>query len=452
MPLLLFLVALALQCALGSAARSTLLMRNDRFGGWKYMATASIGLSLLGTPFIALGDDLLKSQLADIQYEKVSKTNAPATSPVTPISKKQKNGPVSTTTPTVSAPTSVPVSKPVASKPNPAATKPVVKTVATPKAAAQKKAESSTETTYSVKKDEKLLNSVNSARKMTSLTTIQGAAGYLDVKVNAPQQAAATPTVAAATKGTKAKLPEEVSYELAVAKKNVDQARLNALNAEFQGLKKVSGNLQGNINSLESKIKEVSRGLNDKNSPSAKKAELYKLKLDLTQQQSLLIKESKKSNDLMSKESYELELVKKRLVSDNKEVKDRKEKFVAKEKKLRIDAKNNAIKVATNNFNTAKSKLEASSKDAAALSANLKALQQSLKEETAVLNKAVVNIKSLESELAKAKGFVQSETSKVTEIGSKVTALNEEVTRAASVKKELLTAYSESNKKLNSVK
>ena len=430
-------------------------MRNDGFGGWKHFATASIGLSLLGTPMIALGDNSLKSQLADIQYERVAKTNAPATSPVTQTSTKQKNGPVSTTV-SVPAPTSVPVSKPVASKPKPAAPKSAEKKVATPKAAAEKKAEPSTDVTYSVKKDEKLLNSVNSARKMNSLTTIQGAAGYLDVKVNAPQQAAAaptpTPTVAATTKVTKAKLPEEVSYESAVAKKNVDQARVNALNSEVQGLKKASGNLQGNINSLESKIKELSRGLGDKNSPSSKKAELYKLKLDLTQQQSLLIKESKKTNDLISKESSELENVKKRLVSDNKEVKDRKEKFVAKEKKLRADAKNNAIKVATNNFNNAKSKLEASSKDVAAKSGNLKALQQSLKEETAVLNKAVANVKSLESELAKAKGFAQSETSKVTEIGSKVATLNEDVTRATSIKNELLKTYSDANKKLNSVK
>jgi hypothetical protein len=83
----------------------------------------------------------------------------------------------------------------------------------------KKKDEPTPVATYTIKKDEKLLNSVNSVRKVNSLTTIQGATGYIDTKVIAPQPspAAATATATAATKVTKPKLAEEISYESAVA-------------------------------------------------------------------------------------------------------------------------------------------------------------------------------------------------------------------------------------------
>ena len=78
-----------------------------------------------------------------------------------------------------------------------------------------------------------------------------------------------------------------------------------------EGLTKIVLLLEGNF----SKIKESSRGLADKNSPSSKKAELYKLKLDLSEEQ--------------GKESAELNNIKKRLVADDRDIKDRKERSVA---------------------------------------------------------------------------------------------------------------------------
>jgi predicted nucleic acid-binding Zn-ribbon protein len=427
--------------------RNSLMMKNDikSFGLWKNIATASIGLSLIGTPMIAVGDDSLKSQLAGIQYEKVAKTGASTPSTTAPVSK----------------PASVPASKPAVTKakstgtaPKPAAPKVVEKKAASPKAADKKKDEPTPVATYTIKKDEKLLNSVNSVRKVNSLTTIQGAAGYIDTKVIAPQPspATATATATAATKVTKPKLAEEISYNAAVAKKTSDNARLNVLNSELQGLKKASVALKGTIGNLESKIQELSRGLADKNSPSSKKAELYKLKLDLAQEKAGISKEFKKTNDLISKESAELGNIKKRLAADDKDVKERKKTLVAKEIKLRVDAKNSAIRSATNTYNNAKSKLEASAKEVATKSSNLKELQQSLKTESAALNKALASVKSLESELAKRKGLVETESKEVSELGTKVTALNEDLTRATSVKNELMKAFSDANKKLNSVK
>jgi len=429
--------------------RNSLMMKNDikSFGLWKNIATASIGLSLIGTPMIAVGDDSLKSQLAGIQYEKVAKTSASTPSTTAPVSK----------------PASVPASKPAVTKakstgtaPKPAAPKVVEKKAASPKAADKKKDEPTPVATYTIKKDEKLLNSVNSVRKMNSLTTIQGATGYIDTKVIAPQPspaaATATATATAATKVTKPKLAEEISYNAAVAKKTSDNARLNVLNSELQGLKKASVALKGTIGNLESKIQELSRGLADKNSPSSKKAELYKLKLDLAQEKAGISKEFKKTNDLISKESAELGNIKKRLAADDKDVKDRKKTLVAKETQLRVDAKNSAVRSATNTYNNAKNKLEASVKEVATKSSNLKGLQQSLKMESTALNKALASVKSLESELAKRKGLVETESKEVSELGTKVTALNEDLTRATSVKNELMKAFSDANKKLNSVK
>ena len=78
-----------------------------------------------------------------------------------------------------------------------------------------------------------------------------------------------------------------------------------------EGLTKIVLLLEGNF----SKILESSRGLADKNSPSSKKAELYKLKLDLSEEQ--------------GKESAELNNIKKRLVADDRDIKDRKERSVA---------------------------------------------------------------------------------------------------------------------------
>lgn len=92
-----------------------------------------------------------------------------------------------------------------------------------------------------------------------------------------------------------------------------------------EGLTKIVLLLEGNS----SKIKESSRGLADKNSPSSKKAELYKLKLDLSEEQAGFSKEFKKTNDLISKESAELNNIKKRLVADDRDIKDRKKRSVA---------------------------------------------------------------------------------------------------------------------------
>ena len=92
-----------------------------------------------------------------------------------------------------------------------------------------------------------------------------------------------------------------------------------------EGLTKIVLLLEGNF----SKILESSRGLADKNSPSSKKAELYKLKLDLSEEQAGFSKEFKKTNDLISKESAELNNIKRRLVADDRDIKDRKERSVA---------------------------------------------------------------------------------------------------------------------------
>ena len=68
---------------------------------------------------------------------------------------------------------------------------------------------------------------------------------------------------------------------------------------------------------------------------------------------------------------------------------------------MRVDAMNSAIKSATNTYN--------------------KVLQQSLKTETAALNKALASAKSLQSKLAKTKGLVQAESKEVSELGAKIT-------------------------------